>query len=192
MPRNFILAIFLLSANILNSHSSIAFSQNHPDLSIAKRCHMYFDYYEKKFALPKHLLYSVSLAESGRIHKQSNKIMPWPWAVNISGKSFYFSSKTEALNEIQKAINNGITNIDIGCMQINIKYHSSNFLNISMMIEPRNNIEYAATLLKRNHEKYNNWPSAIADYHSASHKGINYSQKVLLLWHKIKSYASNK
>ena len=161
-------------------------------LSTAKRCYMYFDYFEKKFNLPKHILYSVSLAESGRIHKSSNKIMPWPWAVNISGKSFYFNSKSEAIQEIQKALDSGVTNIDVGCMQINIKHHSGKFQNLNMMLEPRNNIEYAANMLKKNHSKYRNWPNAIADYHSASDKGIDYSQKVLLLWHKIKFYANSK
>jgi hypothetical protein len=37
--------------------------------------------------IPNNLLKAVSLTESGKWHEASNRMIPWPWAVNFKGKT---------------------------------------------------------------------------------------------------------
>ena len=103
-----------------------------------KSCNFYTEKYGKAFNLPNNLLTSISLVESG-IKKEKNGFSSWPWTLNVSGKSIYFDRKEDVLNYLEK--NADKKSIDVGCMQINTKYHLNNFENVSQMIEPEQNAE---------------------------------------------------
>ena len=155
----------------------------------SNHCSNYFEYYEQKYNIPQHLLRSVSVVESGRWHKKANIYLPWPWAVNQGGKAHYFSSKLEAISAVKKMLERGETNIDIGCMQINLHHHPDAFLNLEQAFDPQNNIEYAANFLKNHYEQVQNWQQAVAFYHSQADIGKAYALKVSKLW---LGYVSNK
>ena len=53
----------------------------------------------------------------------------WPWTLNAGGDSAYFKTKEAALNSLKKELNK-VTNIDIGYMQLNYRWHKQFFKNL--------------------------------------------------------------
>lgn len=177
--------IFILLIILFCPSYSFSNESNFEDfLKTSSKCSEYFPIFEKKYSLPGQLLESISLAESGRWEKKTKKLVPWPWTVNQGGKSYFFNSKIEAVKEVEKMINKGVTNIDIGCMQVNLGYHSMSFDSLIHAFEPNVNVEYGAELLKNHYIRFSNWKKAIASYHSASTLGLEYYKRVKKIWNK--------
>jgi soluble lytic murein transglycosylase-like protein len=128
---------------------------------------------EQEYGIPKGLLLAVAKTESNLKS----------FALNIEGRPIFLADKESALKTIRKALDDGITNIDIGVAQINYKWHGSNFSNLEDMISPETNIKYAARLLSNLKQEHGNWHKAIRLYHSAKPKYHGqYSRKVVLCW----------
>ena len=130
---------------------------------------------EQDYAIPSGLLKSIARVESG------NK----PYALNIAGRPTIADSKEEAASIVRFYQNAGITNIDLGIAQINLRWHGKHFSSISEMLEPKSNLEYAAKLLNELYLKHGSWCKAVRHYHSANpdyHR--KYSRKVLIAWLK--------
>tara|TARA_Y200000002_G_C22507139_1_gene589712 strand:- start:57 stop:713 length:657 start_codon:yes stop_codon:yes gene_type:complete len=143
-------------------------------------CSELVDKIEKKYNIPNKLLKAISLTESGRTIEK--EFIAWPWSLNVSGQSYYFNNKLNALSFLQKKIKNQ-KNIDIGCMQINFKYHNKNFKNLESMLDPKKNIDWAAQYIKELYRKYKSWNIAISRYHSSNPKRMKkYLEKVLNNW----------
>ncbi|MCO6187110.1 transglycosylase SLT domain-containing protein [Rhizobium sp. L1K21] len=113
-----------------------------------------------KYGIPEGILYSVGLTETG------NKGSLQPWALNIEGKAVFAKSPGAALQAFKDARGRGAVLIDLGCMQINQHYHGKEFTSIGEMLEPRKNVEYAASFLARLHAKHETWTMAVARYHA--------------------------
>ena len=62
--------------------------------------------YELIYNLPKNLLISISLVESGKKIKDGDFIS-WPWTINMGGKGKFFDNKDKALNYTKNFINKG-------------------------------------------------------------------------------------
>ena len=128
-------------------------------------CRQIADVIEKKINIPNKLLSSISITESG--YFKNGNFAPWPWTLNINGKSKFFDTKQEMTIFLNQKLSENIKNIDIGCMQINYKYHSMNFKKIDDMINPELNVQYAGIFLKKLFKKYRSWNKAISFYHSS-------------------------
>ena len=136
--------------------------------------------------LPENILTSIALVEAGRINRDGSK-NPWPWSLNHAGKSLFFNNKEDAINYLKKHVSPDFKNIDVGCMQINVKWHRENFKSFSSMINPRTNIEYAAKFLKRLKQIHGSWEDAIKHYHSSTPKlHQKYYAKVKRAWSEKK------
>lgn len=131
---------------------------------------------EKEHEIPSGLLAAIASVESGKK----------PYAIGVSGKSVKAGSKEEAKKIIKQYLAKGITNIDIGIMQINWRWHSKEFdQNLDDMLNPLQNIIYAAQLLKALHTKHQSWQKAVRHYHSAKDEyHRKYSKAVLVSWLK--------
>ncbi|MGX6960904.1 MAG: transglycosylase SLT domain-containing protein [Rickettsia endosymbiont of Pentastiridius leporinus] len=131
---------------------------------------------EEQQNIPSGLLAAIANVESGLK----------PYAIGISGKYIKASSKEEAKQIIKQYLAKGITNIDIGIMQINWRWHSKEFdQNLDDMLNPSQNIIYAAELLKALHTKHQSWQKAVRYYHSAKDEyHRKYSKAVLVSWLK--------
>ncbi|MEM5494500.1 transglycosylase SLT domain-containing protein [Hoeflea sp. AS16] len=110
--------------------------------------------------VPPGILHSVGLTETGR------KGSLYPYALNIEGRTVYAKNRREALREFEKARAEGKTLIDLGCMQINHRYHGAEFPSVSAMLDPHANVEYAARFLARLHARHETWTMAVARYHA--------------------------
>jgi hypothetical protein len=134
--------------------------------------------------LPRFLLHAVSLTESGRWHDKAQAAVAWPWTITAEGEGKFFRTKADALAEVKRLQSRGISNIDVGCMQINLKYHGHVFQKVEEAIDPINNVAYAATLLKRLRLKSGSWAHAVGRYHAGGWKGRgkDYWRRVRTLW----------
>jgi soluble lytic murein transglycosylase-like protein len=121
---------------------------------------------ERAQGIPTGLVHAVALAESGRWLADEGTTRPWPWTVTAGADSFYFPSRSEALRKIHELQSEGRSNIDVGCMQVNLGYHGHEFASVADALEPASNVAYAARFLKRLREETQSWSRATAHYHS--------------------------
>ena len=145
----------------------------------------------KNSDLPNGLLGSIARVESGRINKNGVK-RAWPWTLNLAGDSKFFDNKSQTLEYLNNAISEGKTNIDIGCMQINYRWHKNNFTTVEEMLDPKSNINYAIKFLNELFEKHNSWEDAVKHYHSAT-KSLNtkYYRKIARVFNTIRNEESS-
>ena len=82
----------------------------------------------------------------------------------------------------------GLTSIDVGCFQVNLRYHPAAFASVAEALDPFANADYAGRLLRSLYEARGSWVSAIAEYHSANpSEGIPYRMRVLRAWFSRRS-----
>lgn len=110
--------------------------------------------------VPAGILHSVGLTETGR------KGSLHPYALNIEGRTVYAGSRAAAIAEFDRARAEGKQLIDLGCMQINFRYHGAEFASVSAMLDPHANVDYAARFLARLHARHETWTMAVARYHA--------------------------
>ena len=172
--------IFTLSFLILVKE---ALADNNDKL---KLCENTIESVELQTDIPKGLLLGIGKAEA--IRKINNKYIIWPWTINHAGKSLFFDNKEQMKNYVFINLKRKDFNIDVGCMQINIKWHKNNFKKISDMFEVNPNISYAASFLKQLKNKHGSWDKAIKHYHSSDPKKNNpYLIKVKNFWKKAEN-----
>lgn len=116
--------------------------------------------------VPFDVLMAITLVETG--HKRVGELQPWPWTVNSAGNGQWFESKVKAEIHVKNLLDQGVTNIDLGCFQLNYRWHAENFSSIDDMLDPVRNAEYAARYLSGLQRKTGDWGSAAAAYHSAT------------------------
>lgn len=114
----------------------------------------------KRYDVPLAVLYAVGMTESGRRGSLQ------PFALNLQGPSFFAANLSEALHRFEEARKSGAKLIDIGCMQINHHFHSSQFRSLEAMFDPHENVDYAARFLKELRAREGSWTLAAARYHA--------------------------
>lgn len=161
MPRLYCLFFLLLTF-----FSFPASARMDPELLESGKCSSMFAYFEKRYNLPKNTLHSISLQETQKPHSKHKIALVWPWTINVKGKGYHFKNRNEALTFARSQIAAGNKSIDIGCMQINLKYHPNAFMSLEQAFSPRRNIAYGAKFLNDNYKRSGNWNVAIGRYHS--------------------------
>ena len=147
-------------------------------------CDPIIRHYEAAHGIPHKLLTAISLAESGR--KVGGAVVAWPWTINANGASYAFATKGEAIRMVRKLHRRGITSIDVGCMQVNLKQHPKAFSTLEAAFDPATNIAYAAKFLKDKKENKGSWGNAVAHYHSSTPQHhVPYRARVLKIWEKV-------
>lgn len=163
-----------------NSSAAIAVSDNEVcALSVARM--------EEKYAIKNHLLETIASVETGLWDYEAQKFVSWPWSINVNGKGYRFDSKDEAVAEVKHLQKQGITSIDVGCMQISLKFHGKSFKSVEEAFDPDANVEYSAKFLKKLYDKTGSWKSAAMAYHSkVRHRAEIYKAKLLKRFDEIK------
>jgi soluble lytic murein transglycosylase-like protein len=84
----------------------------------------------------------------------------------------------------------GVTNIDVGCMQVNLRWHGHAFETLEQAFDPAYNVAYAAAFLLDLRASENSWTKAIGVYHSRTPKFSGpYRSKVFRHWRAEKKAA---
>jgi len=145
---------------------------------------------EQAMAIPAHLLSAIALAETGRWDDEARASFAWPWTVMAEGRGRYFPTKREAVAEVRRLTARGITNIDVGCMQINLYYHGGAFADLEEALDPAANVAYAGTYLRNLFASTGSWTQAAAYYHSTTPDlSAAYGRKVVDLWSRARRQA---
>jgi hypothetical protein len=138
---------------------------------------------ERLYGIPAALLHSISIVESGRYDSGHKAVIAWPWTVMAEGQGRYFPTKAEAIAEVRKLKAEGIRNIDVGCMQINLRYHPDAFANLDQAFDPAANVGYAARFLKGLFEATGHWLTAASYYHSQTPSlAAAYRERLVKVW----------
>lgn len=128
----------------------------------AKLCEQAAEAAAKQTGVPYRVLLAVSVVETGRNQR------PWPWTVNLAGEGHWFQSAGEAADLVDEAVASGATNIDLGCFQLNYRWHADKFASVADMLDPAQNATYAAEYLAAHYARTGDWALAAAAYHSAT------------------------
>ena len=115
--------------------------------------------------VPLSVLLTVALVETGRAGAAG--MHPWAWAVRAQDRGHWPDTAQAALGIAQAAQASGATNIDLGCFQINLRWHGDAFDSLTAMLDPVGNARYAARLLRAHHARLGDWTLAAGAYHSA-------------------------
>ena len=146
---------------------------------------------ERAAGIPNGLLLAIGKRESGRFDMQAGDVLPWPWSVNREGEGHFFASRQEAAAYVASAEHQGSRSIDVGCFQINLKYHPMAFASLDAAFDPAANAAYAARFLRELHDRKGSWETAVAYYHSASPLlGVPYQEAVFATWHGLARVAA--
>lgn len=146
---------------------------------------------EKKEGIQKNLLSAISLVETGRYRKEYPTGVAWPWTVRTAEKGMYFDTKEAAIAYVRQLRENGEDSIDVGCMQINLKFHPDAFKDLDEAFDPAKNIAYAVTFLKRNYKETRSWGAAATQYHSKNaEKAMKYEDLLLGAWNRLSKHGN--
>lgn len=115
-------------------------------------------------SVPLSVLTAITQTETGR--GQGRETRPWPWTVNMEGEGHWFESRDAALSYISENYNRGARSFDVGCFQINFRWHGENFTSIEEMLDPAANAAYAARFLTALYAETGDWSAAAGAFHS--------------------------
>ncbi len=126
------------------------------------------------------ILMAIARAESGRPVPPLPGLQPWPWAINADGAARYFDSKAAAVAWTRQALDRGVRQLDVGCMQVNLQAHPAAFRDIDDAFDPAANADYAARFLRQlRADAGGNWFVAVGYYHSRTPElAANYRERV--------------
>lgn len=118
----------------------------------------------RETGVPVDVLNAVTLLETGR--GTNGGLDPWPWALNVGGQGVWPATRAEAVATITRHLSGGQNSIDIGCFQINWRWHGEHFASPDALIDPRTNALYAARFLLSLYQEFGDWTRAAGAFHS--------------------------
>ena len=122
----------------------------------------------RESGVPVDVLRAISLTETGR--KSGGEFRPWPWTVNMEGVGRWFDDVRAAQAYVDRHFARGARSFDVGCFQINYKWHGRAFESIEAMFDPITNARYAAKFLSELFDEFGDWSRAAGAYHSRTPK----------------------
>ena len=159
--------------------------------NIGETCNAAAQFAANVTGVPVAVLRAISLTETGRLI--NGVFTPWPWTVNVGGQGKWFSGRKSAHKFAQSVYKRGARSFDIGCFQLNYKWHGKNFLSIDQMFDPRTNAVYAARYLRNLFQTKGDWVAAAGAYHSNTPKyARKYSRRFSRIWADIAPVATGR
>ncbi len=145
---------------------------------------------ERRHNIPSGLLAAVERVESGRAKAAGADVSAWPWTIHSQGRGRYHDTKAAAIASVRDLKAQGVRNIDVGCMQVNLRYHPEAFDDLEDAFDPATNAEYAATFVKRLFAETRSWSRAVSFYHSRTPKRATaYRKRVMAAWSGERQHA---
>lgn len=120
----------------------------------------------RETGVPLDVMLALTRTETGRAGAQGME--PWPWAVNQAGQGYWFDSAAEAEQFVEAQLQFGASNLDIGCFQLNHRWHGKGFASLQAMFDPVTNARYAADFLRQKYGETGDWVQAAGAYHSGT------------------------
>ena len=114
----------------------------------------------QRYNIPLAVFYAVGLVETGG----RNGLQPF--ALNIDGHASANATLADGLRSFSTAREHGAKLIDVGCMQINYRWHGAHFTSVAEMFDPARNVDYAARFLQELKTREGSWTLAVARYNA--------------------------
>ena len=148
---------------------------------------------ERLQSIPDRLLQAISLVESGRWDADRKESFAWPWTVMAEGEGRFLPTKAAAVAEVSRLKAKGVTNIDVGCMQVNLQAHPEAFANLDTAFDPATNVAYGARFLNELRASTSDWETAAAFYHSQTPAlAAAYKAKLVTTWKDARTRADDR
>jgi hypothetical protein len=125
----------------------------------------------RRGGVPVSALHAIALTETGR--QMGGRTRPWPWAINREGEGHWFATRDEALAFARSSVAAGRTSFDVGCFQVNYRWHGHAFASLEAMFDQETNGTYAAQFLRTLHDELGDWSAAAGAYHSRTPEFAN-------------------
>jgi Transglycosylase SLT domain len=130
----------------------------------------------ERTGVPIDILLAITRVESGR---GGGDPRPWPWTINADGRGDWYDTKDLALETATAHLSDGTGTFDVGCFQLNVRWHGDGFDSLSDMLDPAQNADYAAAFLMQLYQESGEWSAAVSAYHSRTPElADSYLQKV--------------
>lgn len=118
--------------------------------------------------VPPEVLYAVASAESVVSLKAGRR--PWPWTLNVAGKSLRFEDRASACQALTRALERTRI-VDVGIAQLNVRWHpqlfgvGQRFATPCDGLDPYANLDEAAQLIRQHFNATGDWMTAAGRYH---------------------------
>lgn len=159
-----LLYLALLSAGLLAARPVAAALPGADAARAAESCEYAARLAAEEAGIPPGILGALTLTETGR--RLQGLVRPWAWSVNAEGAGSWFDDPASALAFAEDRIAMGRPNLDIGCFQINYRWHGENFASVAAMFDPMTNARYAARFLRQLYDETGDWRRAAGAFHS--------------------------
>ncbi len=103
---------------------------------------------EARLGLPDGRLGAISRVETGVVMPVTGDVEPWPWTVNAGGIGHWYATRDAAARATALMLAHSGADIDVGCMQVSLRYHRSAFASLAEALDPARNVAYGASLLR--------------------------------------------
>ena len=120
-------------------------------MATANVCALHATEAELEYRIPAGLLQAIAQVES-----RYN-----PWAIALGGRSVLPGTQEEAARVVRSRPARGIF---VGCMQLSVKHHGWAFDDKVDMLDPAENVDYAAQLLVELRDASGSWTKAVQRY----------------------------
>ena len=117
---------------------------------------------ERVHRAPAGLLQAIALVETGRTGPSGWE--PWPWTINVDGRSSRFDDPISAMIAAEAAHARG-SSVDVGCFQVNLRWHGDK-ATLAELFDPMGGALYAARYLSELRGGAGSWQRAVGHYHS--------------------------
>lgn len=131
----------------------------------SRRCDLAAARAAEATGVPIDLLLAITRAETGRSGAGRDPY-PWPWTINAEGEGHWYETRDEAISAAEAHLAGGTASFDIGCFQLNVRWHGEGFATLEDMFDPQRNADYAAGFLLDLYRESSDWKQAVAAYHS--------------------------
>ncbi|MDO5657125.1 MAG: hypothetical protein Q4G36_02225 [Paracoccus sp. (in: a-proteobacteria)] len=121
--------------------------------------------------VPADILATLTLTETGR--RRGATVRPWAWSVNAEGRGVWFDDRPSAVAFAEERVRQGRLNVDIGCFQLNYRWHGQHFSSPAAMFDPLENTRYAARFVTELYREFGDWRRAAGAFHSRTPQHAN-------------------
>lgn len=132
---------------------------------------------ERRLRIPRGLLLSMALVESGTEGE------PKAFALNVNGQTVYANSVRDAANHLRDGKGRLRKQVFAGCMQLSVDHHGPAFRPVEKIVDPASNVLYAGRMLVRLRSEGGSWSEAIARYQGGSRK--QQTAYLCKVWHHL-------
>jgi len=133
------------------------------------------------------LLYAIAMSESNRSrgHGQTG---PYALAIRACGRAHYPATRAEAEKTLQTILDSDCTNIDVGIMQISLRWNGKRTDSPFALLDASENVRVGSqVLLDAMQSSPHDVRTAISRYHSWTPElGLPYADSVLALYAALK------